>query len=139
LLQLRAYRQLLAGRTADALGLVQRAVRMEEALPVEFGPPAITQPSHELLGQLLERSNPGGAMAAYRKALELAPRRALSLLGLARSAKAAGNQRIVREAVEELEAISGKADPTWSAMIRALRTSATARQGVSRALHPAIR
>jgi len=116
-LELEAYRQLSAGRQEAAIASLRRAATLQEALPVEFGPPAVTQPSHELLGNLLEATAPAAAMRAYQGSLRLAPGRALSLLGLVRSARAAGEREVAREALDEWLAITGKADPEWRAML----------------------
>lgn len=72
------------GRTADGLAMLKAAAEAEDALPEEFGPPAIAMPSYELLGQeLLARGRHAEAAAAFRAALAFAPGRKLSLDGLA--------------------------------------------------------
>ena len=59
---------------------------------MEFGPPDIVKPTHELLGELLlALHRPAEAQREFRRALELAPGRSRSLLGLARAARAAGD------------------------------------------------
>jgi tetratricopeptide (TPR) repeat protein len=61
------------------------AAKMESALPVEFGPPAIAKPSYELLGEELELLGmPDEARQAYEKALTLTPNRRLVNEGLKR-------------------------------------------------------
>jgi tetratricopeptide (TPR) repeat protein len=119
-LALVAWRHHLAGRRAESVATALRAVRLQEGLPLEFGPPAVAQPSHELLGLLLESGDPAGAADAYQRSLELAPGRALSLLGLARSARAAGNLGMAREALRQLVAAGGSADPAWREELRLL-------------------
>ncbi len=118
LLELAAYRQLAGGRRTEAIATLRRAAGIQERLPMEFGPPNVTQPSHEFLGQLLAASNPAGAVRAFQGALELAPGRALSLLGLARSARAAGQAAVARRAVEQWEAQAAGADPEWRTLFR---------------------
>ncbi|MDZ4674638.1 MAG: hypothetical protein SGI84_09295 [Gemmatimonadota bacterium] len=118
LLELRAHAQLLAGRRTDAVAVLREAAALQERLPVEFGPPAVAQPSHELLGSLLEGTAPAAAVRAYQGALELAPMRSISLGGLARSAKAAGLGAVARQAMEDLEKNGVNADASWRARMR---------------------
>lgn len=119
-LELVAWRHDLAGRRPEAVAAARQAIRLQEGLPLEFGPPAVAQPSHELLGLLLESVDPGGAVEAYQRSLELAPGRALSLLGLVRSARAAGKLAVAREALRQLVAAGGSADPAWREELRLL-------------------
>lgn len=118
LLELRAFQQLGAGRRAEAIATLRQAAALQERLPVEFGPPQVAQPSHELLGSLLEAGSPGAAVRAYQGALRLAPMRALSLMGLARSARAAGQAAVARQAMADLESIGRQADPEWWGELR---------------------
>jgi len=67
--------------TADKL--LRRAVALEVALPIAFGPPTIDQPTHELLGAfLLRRGQRTQAQAEFEKALVAAPGRRLAEKGL---------------------------------------------------------
>jgi tetratricopeptide (TPR) repeat protein len=85
---LRALVELGRGRTEAALDLLAAAATAEEALPADFGPPAIVKPSHELYGEVLLRlGRPAEARAQFEKALDRAPRRRLALDGLAAAAK----------------------------------------------------
>ena len=60
-------------------------------MALSYGPPNPMKPSHELLGEiLLEVGRSKEAVEAFQKTLERVPRRALSLLGLARAAKRSG-------------------------------------------------
>jgi tetratricopeptide (TPR) repeat protein len=119
-LELVAWRHHLADRRAEAVAAALRAVRLQEGLPLEFGPPAVAQPAHELLALLLESGDPAGAVEAYQRSLELAPGRALSLLGLVRSAGAAGSLGVAREALRQLVAAAASADPAWREELRLL-------------------
>ena len=75
-----------AGRTGEAIDFLRRAAAREESLPAEFGPPLVVKPSHELLGEvLLAAGRRDEAVTAFRRALELAPGRRLSLRGLERA------------------------------------------------------
>ena len=113
------------GETIEALTLLRDAARNADAEPFDFGPPDAIKPVHELLGELyLELERPVDARLAFEQALLRAPRRTLSLLGLARAASAAaataqddgraetrGDDRAAaREAYGELAAILVRAD-----------------------------
>lgn len=101
-----------AGRTEEALALLDRATAIEEARPLEYGPPSIPKPSHELYGEvLLGLGKPERAIVQFEKALERAPRRRLSLVGLALAAKALGDQTMTDTACAELTNILAGADP----------------------------
>jgi len=100
------------GRTDSAMALLHHASAIEDGLPIEFGPPDIVKPSHELLGEvLLAAQRPVEAHAEFERALALAPGRALSLRGLARSAHAAGDEEAARKAYRTLREVWHAADP----------------------------
>ncbi len=83
-----ALAELDAGRTEHALELLGEATAAEESLPLDFGPPIIVKPSHELYGDVLMKlGRPDDAHAQYEKALARAPRRSLSVAGLAQAAR----------------------------------------------------
>jgi tetratricopeptide (TPR) repeat protein len=100
------------GNRLDAAVLnVRKAARLEDGLPLEFGPPDIVKPSHELLGELLlEMGRPTEAVRAFEAALRLAPRRSLSLLGLSRAAEAAGAYAAAARAQARLDLAWSDAD-----------------------------
>jgi tetratricopeptide (TPR) repeat protein len=84
LAQAEALDLLRSGETESGLAALRRAAEAERAMPAEFGPPLVEKPSFELLGdELLRLGRRDEAAAAYRAALELAPGRRLSELGLA--------------------------------------------------------
>jgi tetratricopeptide (TPR) repeat protein len=94
------------GRTAEALALLTEATTAEEARPLEYGPPSVVKPSHELLGEmLLALDRPAEARVQFTKALERAPRRTLSLVGLAQAAERAGDLAAAQEARQTLDEI----------------------------------
>src|SRR5688572_17051089 len=102
--QLRAMIGLPEMRPEDVLRILREAARLEDAIPLEFGPPDVVKPSHELLGEvLLELKRPSEAQREFVRALELAPGRARSLLGLGRAAVAAGDKAAARKALEDLK------------------------------------
>jgi tetratricopeptide (TPR) repeat protein len=94
------------GKTAEALALLSEAATAEEARPLEFGPPSVVKPSHELLGEmLLALDRPAEARMQFTKALERAPRRTLSIVGLATAAERTGDLVAAEEARQTLDEI----------------------------------
>ncbi|HSR49966.1 MAG TPA: hypothetical protein VLV83_04010 [Acidobacteriota bacterium] len=112
------------GQEEAALQALRQAAEWEEEIAAGFGPPNPVKPSHELLGEaLLAADRPQEALEMFEEALERHPNRALSLLGLMRSADAADHQRTAQEAKERLEEIWDRADegvggPQLSSRIR---------------------
>jgi tetratricopeptide (TPR) repeat protein len=98
----------------DAIAAAQRGdfARMTELLqPAAAGParPPVGPPgalrTHELLGEaLLEAGRAREAVTAYERALELTPKRAAALLGLARARRAAGDSAGASAAYAQLVA-----------------------------------
>lgn len=82
---------LLAQREEDFAGaekLLREAVGLEEALPIDFGPPTIEKPTHEMLGEfLLRRGRKDEARDEFNKALARTPGRRMSEQGLAAASK----------------------------------------------------
>ncbi|RMH40784.1 MAG: hypothetical protein D6688_12440, partial [Alphaproteobacteria bacterium] len=110
-LELEALIRHAEGQTEAALALLAGAAEREAALPYEYGPPDIVKPSHELYGELLlVAGRPAEARARFEAALARAPRRALSLLGLARAAEAAGDAEAARTALADLDTVWHRAD-----------------------------
>ncbi|MDQ3137187.1 MAG: hypothetical protein M3Q93_06340 [Gemmatimonadota bacterium] len=126
--QLRALLRAADGAGDAAVALVREAAAMEEALPLEYGPPDVVKPTHELLGELLlAQDKPAEAQQEFIRALALAPRRTASLLGLARAATAAGDAAAAAEAYAELRRIWRRADPDLPGLAEVTRQSAQAR------------
>ena len=72
--------------SANAVTLMRRAVELEESTPKNPVTPAPTIPAPELLGDLLmEQGRPREAAAAYKRSLELYPKRRNSQRGLSRA------------------------------------------------------
>jgi tetratricopeptide (TPR) repeat protein len=102
--QLRARLAWDAGDHESAITILREASASEDQLPLEFGPPDIVKPTHELLGEfLLGADQPALAQREFGRALELAPGRSASLLGLARAARAAGDEAAAGRALDQLE------------------------------------
>ena len=81
---------LLAEHEADLAGaekLLRQAVALEETLPIDFGPPTIEKPTHELLGEfLLRRGRKDDARLEFEKALARTPGRRSTARGFAAAA-----------------------------------------------------
>ncbi len=108
---LRALIALRKGETDRALELFVKATRAESAMSMDFGPPIIVKPSHELYGEaLLELGRPADAKIQFELALKRAPRRSQSLAGIARAARAVHDSVSESEACEELNSIRAAAD-----------------------------
>jgi tetratricopeptide (TPR) repeat protein len=86
------------GDTEAAIGKLQAAAGMENARPLEYGPPYIAKPCSELLGEmLLAQNRPLEAIVEFENSLLRNTNRSLSLLGLARAQEAAGQ---IKEAAD---------------------------------------
>ncbi len=109
--ELQAIIWMAQGKKEDALRLLNEATVQEDSMTFEFGPPMPVKPSHELLGEfLLGGGKYKEAQEEFEKALARAPRRSLSLAGLAKAAEKAGNTQVAGEAQIELKNIRRKAD-----------------------------
>lgn len=101
------------GKRTEGLALLRDAAKLEDGVPLEFGPPDVVKPSHELLGEvLLGFGQSAEAQREFMRALELAPGRARSLFGLGRAALAAGDTAVARKALGELKRNWHAADAT---------------------------
>ncbi|MFN2399039.1 MAG: tetratricopeptide repeat protein [Gemmatimonadaceae bacterium] len=126
--QLRALVRLAEGSRDEAVALLREATKLEDAMPLEFGPPAIAKPTHELLGEtLMKLGRPAEAAREFERALELTPKRAIALLGLARAAVATGDRATAARTYSELLGIWHRADADLPALSEAVRMSASSR------------
>ena len=111
--QLEALLLFSEGRREEALVLARQAAVVEAGLPFEFGPPVPVKPVNEQVGEMLmDLRRPKEAMEAFELSLKRTPRRALSLLGLARAARAAKDNATAERAYAELRDVWKKADKT---------------------------
>lgn len=86
-----------AGHGDAGVAEVRRAANTYRSMAFAFGPPVTIKPPEELLGEiLLARSDAAGARLAFAQCLERAPKRSLSLLGLARADQLAGDRAAAR-------------------------------------------
>jgi hypothetical protein len=74
------------GDLAGAERLIRKSVSLEEALPIDFGPPTIDKPTYELLGEfLLRQGRKSEAHDVFKLAVARTPGRRLAVQGLAAS------------------------------------------------------
>ena len=110
------------GAFGDAVTLMREATALADAMPAEYGPPGDVKPVHELFGEmLLEAGRPREAQREFAHQLRLAPKRALSLRGLARAAAAVGDHVAATRAYGDLLQIWHGADANLPALVEARR------------------
>ena len=106
-----------AGAGAEALDLLDEAVALEDEQPLDFGPASPAKPAHELLGEvLLDLGRPDEAWDHFEEALARYPRRARSLLGVARAAQAVGDAETARAVYADLADLWHAADADLPAL-----------------------
>ena len=106
------------GNGEKALELARRATEMQASLPFRYGPPRISKPTAELLGEVLsELGDDEQAVLAYQDQLTRSQLRTNSLLGLARASARVGSGTTSGEAYEALADIWHSADPTLPALV----------------------
>jgi tetratricopeptide (TPR) repeat protein len=122
--ELEALAYLAAGQRDSAVALLRDAAAKEDALPVDFGPPTLLKPTHELLAEtLLEVGRAKEAQAEFRRALVVTPKRSRVLLGLMRASTAAGDNVAAAAASKELRDVWHRADPAELALVSDGRTN----------------
>jgi tetratricopeptide (TPR) repeat protein len=103
------------GKTQSGVARMREAAELEAATPKHAVTPAPTLPGYELLGDLLlDQGRPAEALTAYRRSLELYPRRFNSVLGAARAARGSGAADAARTFYQSLldqAATGGRAQP----------------------------
>ena len=108
-LELNAWIAHTGGEGDSSLVLMRNAAALEVSTPKHAVTPGPLLPAFELLGDLLmEEKRPAEALAAYRRSLELYPRRFNSLLGAARAARASGDQSLAGQFYRELIAVAAR-------------------------------
>jgi predicted Zn-dependent protease len=113
-LELNAWLAHLEGHRDSSLALMREAAELEAATPKHAVTPGPTLPADELLGDLLmEQEQPAEALAAYKRSLELYPRRFNGLLGAARAARTLGNESLVRTFYQELREVAEGGTRRW--------------------------
>lgn len=103
-LELESWLAHAGGEFVESIDLMRRASEIEVSTPKHAVTPGPTLPAQELLGDLLlAQDRPAEALTAYRRSLELYPRRFNSLLGAARSARRIGDGSSAAAYYRELE------------------------------------
>jgi tetratricopeptide (TPR) repeat protein len=114
-LQIEAVLLSAEGHGDQAIASMQQAVVAGKDLPYAFGPPSPEKPSDELVGELLLKANkPSQAREAFGASLKRAPRRAESLLGLARAESMMGDKAAAAKSYGELLEVWKNADPGYA-------------------------
>lgn len=102
-LELSAWIAHVEGKAESSVALMREAAELEVSTPKAAVTPGPTLPAQELLGDLLlEQKQPAEALAAYKRSLELYPRRFNGLLGAARAADALGDAALARTFYQSL-------------------------------------
>jgi tetratricopeptide (TPR) repeat protein len=102
-LELSAWFAHVEGDRESSVALMREAAELEASTPKHAVTPGPTLPAQELLGDLfMEQKQPAEALAAYRRSMELYPKRFNGLLGAARAARALGNDTLTRSFYREL-------------------------------------
>jgi len=110
--ELDALLRLARGDRAGSLNAAARASALEAKRPKPIARPYPIKPAGELHAEmLLKTGNAQGAMIEFQKALARTPRRAASLIGLARAASKAGRTDEASKATKEFLAVWHRADP----------------------------
>jgi tetratricopeptide (TPR) repeat protein len=96
------------GQQESSVATMREAAELEASTPKHAVTPAPTLPAFELLGDLLmDENQPAEALAAYRRSLELYPRRYNSLLGAARAAQMLEDENTASAYYRELLDVAG--------------------------------
>lgn len=96
-LELNAWLAHVGRQEESSVALMREAAELETSTPKHAVTPGPTLPAHELLGDLLmEQKQPAEALAAYKRSVELYPKRFNGLLGAARAAHALGDESSAR-------------------------------------------
>jgi len=99
------------GDQTGALAALGRATQLEARRPKPIARPYPVKPAGELYAEiLLGTGDPAGAIAQFNAALARAPRRAASLLGLARAASASGQTKLAADTAREFLSVWKNAD-----------------------------
>jgi tetratricopeptide (TPR) repeat protein len=117
--------QISRGQTEQGLATLASAARLESEMPNPIARPYPIKPAGELYGEaLLSAADAAGAVRAFQSSLKRTPRRAASLIGLARAAKRAGQPDVSSRAAREFVAMWKLADPGRQELADARRLAA---------------
>lgn len=105
------------GDIETAVANARKAAAMQAALPFRYGPPRISKPTAELLGDVLASlGDDEQAILAYEDQLSRSKLRTNSLIGLARASARIGDDAASLEAYISLAGIWRNADPAVPAL-----------------------
>ncbi len=103
--------QIMRGDKAEGLDVLASAAELETQLPRPIARPYPVKPAGELYAEtLLATGDAAGAVRAFQAALKRTPRRAASLIGLARAAAAAKQPALASKTAREFLAMWSHAD-----------------------------
>ena len=115
---------LAEGEHEKASDLARRAAKLQASMPFRYGPPRISKPTAELLGDVLSAiGDYEQATLAYEDQLTRSQLRTNSLLGLARASARTGDKTTSSESYDALVAIWDSADPTMPMLKEVSRNS----------------
>lgn len=116
-LEIEAVIALEEGKAEEAVDFARRATDMQKSMPFRYGPPRISKPTAELLGDILfQLGDDASAILAYQDELSRSQLRSNSLLGLARASARAGENATSVEAYRALADVWRSADATVGAL-----------------------
>ncbi|MFZ2906021.1 MAG: hypothetical protein WAZ98_07460 [Cyclobacteriaceae bacterium] len=105
-MELRAMQAMMQNDLKSAEKWLQDASKLEESVSYSYGPPAIVKPSHELYGEfLLSQNRAKEALPLFEKALQLAPKRVLSLRGRLKAATVLNDAQLKTETEKQIQEI----------------------------------
>jgi hypothetical protein len=121
-LELQAVIEQASGNGDTAVTTMRQAAKDAATMPYAYGPPFVDQPPDELLGEvLLAERRPAEAARAFEDELTRAKNRTASILGLARSLRAAGQTAEAARTYGRLVSIWHAADPDLPGLAEAKR------------------
>jgi tetratricopeptide (TPR) repeat protein len=110
------------GNAEKAVTMAREAAAMQASLPFRYGPPRISKPTAELLGDIsYELGDDAGAILAYQDQLSRSKLRTNSLIGLARATARIGDDATSQEAYGSLANIWHSADESVTALAEVKR------------------
>jgi hypothetical protein len=116
-LEVEAVIALAEGNKEKAVESARRATEMQKSMPFRYGPPRISKPTAELLGDILMAvGDDKQAVLAYQDQLSRSQLRTNSLLGLARASARAGDETTSQGAYAALANIWHSADSALPAL-----------------------
>jgi predicted Zn-dependent protease len=103
--------QMMGGEKQEGLAVLESAMQIVSAMPKPIARPYPIKPAGELYAEaLLATGDAPGAVRAFQSALTRTPRRAASLIGLARAAEKSGRRAEAAKAAKEFLAVWRLAD-----------------------------